>query len=145
MADAFRSGIFAGPAFQGPRNEMSILQGKRVMIVEDELLVAMLIEDILLEQECEVLGPYTNLADALAAANEEVMDMALLDVNLRGEKIYPVARALSVRNVPFLLLSGYGADAIPANEPTWRACAKPFTPEDLLRMLTEQFQAKAVS
>ncbi len=122
---------------------MNILQGKRVMIVEDESLVALMIEDILLEQECEILGPYTNLADALTAAHGETMDVALLDVNLRGVKIYPVARALSDRGVPFLLLSGYGADAVPADEPSWRACAKPFTPEDLIRMLTEQLQTKA--
>eukprot|EP01037_Dinobryon_pediforme_P004336 gene4336-4385_t len=69
--------------------------GKRVMIVEDELLVAMMIEDILLEEDCDVLGPYTNLADALKAAASEAMDLAVLDVNLRGEKIYPVARMLS--------------------------------------------------
>jgi DNA-binding response OmpR family regulator len=122
---------------------MNILQGKRVMIVEDESLVALMIEDILLEQECEILGPYTNLADALTAAHGETMDVALLDVNLRGVKIYPVARALSDRGVPFLLLSGYGADAVPADEPSWRACAKPFTPEDLIRMLIEQLQTKA--
>lgn len=122
---------------------MNILQGKRVMIVEDESLVALMIEDILLEQECEILGPYTNLADALTAAHGETMDVALLDVNLRGVKIYPVARALSDRGVPFLLLSGYGADAVPADEPSWRACAKPFTPQDLIRMLTEQLQTKA--
>jgi DNA-binding response OmpR family regulator len=120
---------------------MKLLQGKRVMVVEDELLVAMMIEDILLEQECEIVGPYTTLADALAAAKDQTMDVALLDVNLHGEKIYPVARALAERGVPFLLLSGYGADAIPADEPSWRACAKPFTPEDLLRMMTEQLQA----
>lgn len=117
---------------------MSTLHGKRVMVVEDELLVAMMIEDILLEQECDVLGPYTNLADALKASTTEQMDLAVLDVNLRGEKIYPVAQMLSDRGVPFLLLSGYGSDAIPQDQPGWRACAKPFTPEDLTRMLCEQ-------
>jgi DNA-binding response OmpR family regulator len=122
---------------------MTSLQGKRVMIVEDELLVAMMIEDILLEQDCDVLGPYTNLADALQAAEAEMMDLAVLDVNLRGEKIYPVARMLSDRGVPFLLLSGYGADAIPADQPNWRACAKPFTPDDLTRLLAEQLESQA--
>jgi DNA-binding response OmpR family regulator len=122
---------------------MNILHGKRVMVVEDELLVAMMIEDILLDEECTVLGPYTNLADALQAATTEQMDLAVLDVNLRGEKIYPVARMLSDRGVPFLLLSGYGADAIPLDQPGWRACAKPFTPEDLTRMLGEQIQESA--
>jgi DNA-binding response OmpR family regulator len=122
---------------------MNSLQGKRVMVVEDELLVAMMIEDILLELDCVVIGPYTNLADALNAAATEQMDLAVLDVNLRGEKIYPVAKTLSDRAVPFLLLSGYGSDAIPADQPHWRACAKPFTPEELTRMLCEQIEAHA--
>ncbi len=117
---------------------MTILQGKRVLVAEDELLVAMMIEDILLDQQCEVLGPYTNIADAMTAARAETMDVAVLDVNLRGEKIYPVAYTLASRGVPFLLLSGYGSDAIPPDEPSWRACAKPFTPDDLTRMLVER-------
>jgi hypothetical protein len=68
------------------------------------------------------------------------MDVAVLDVNLRGEKIYPVTKILSERKIPFLLLSGYGADAIPPDQPSWRACAKPFTPDELTRMLAEQLQ-----
>lgn len=124
---------------------MTVLGGKRVMVVEDELLVAMMIEDILLEQDCVVLGPYTNLADALNAASVETMDLAVLDVNLRGEKIYPVAKMLSDRTIPFLLLSGYGAHAVPSDQPSWRACAKPFTPEELTRMLCEQLEAHALA
>ncbi len=115
----------------------SPLAGRRVMVVEDELLVAMMIEDVLNDHGCTVIGPFSNVADALAAASTQVLDAALLDVNLRGEKIFPVAELLSDRSVPFLLLTGYGNDAVPADRPEWRACCKPFDPDELLRILTE--------
>ena len=109
----------------------------RVMVVEDELLIAMLIEDTLTDAGYEVVGPFSNLTDALRAARETVMDVALLDVNLRGERVYPVAEILESRRIPFLLLSGYGADAIPASRTHWTACSKPFMPGDLKRQLAE--------
>ncbi len=105
------------------------------MVVEDELLVAMLIEDALREQGYDVVGPFTNLPDALAAAGRESADVALLDVNLRGERVYPVAELLEARGIPFLLLSGYGTSAVPPEHADWAACAKPFMPKDLTRQM----------
>lgn len=109
----------------------------RVMIVEDELLVAMLIEDTLTDAGYEVVGPFSNLTDALRAAREAEVDVALLDVNLRGERVYPVAEVLKSRAIPFMLLSGYGREAIPASRSHWAACSKPFMPGDLKRQLAE--------
>jgi DNA-binding NtrC family response regulator len=114
------------------------LQGHTVMVVEDELLVAMLIEETLLDEGCLVVGPFNTVATALAAARDGEMQIAVLDVNLQGERVYPVAEALEARGIPFLLLSGYGADAIPAGHPGWVACAKPFMPDDLLRALSSR-------
>jgi CheY-like chemotaxis protein len=114
------------------------LASKRVLIVEDELLVAMLIEDVLIEQGCEVLGPYSNVPDGLEAARRETFDIAVLDVNLRGEKVFPIAEVLTERGIPFVLLSGYGQDAVPPGRPKWRVCGKPFAPEQLMAALTEQ-------
>jgi DNA-binding NtrC family response regulator len=114
------------------------LHGHTVMVVEDELLVAMLIEETLLDEGCVVVGPFNTVATALAAARDSDMQIAVLDVNLQGERVYPVAEALEARGIPFLLLSGYGADAIPAGHPRWVACAKPFMPDDLLRALSNQ-------
>ena len=108
---------------------------RRVMVVEDELLVAMLIEDTLVEYGYDVVGPFSNVADALVAAREERIDLALLDVNLRGERVYPVAELLERRGIPFLLLSGYGTDAIPAARAHWKACSKPFMPGELTRRM----------
>lgn len=114
------------------------MAGRRVMIVEDELLIAMLIEDTLAEQECVVIGPFASVSDALEAARTETLDLAVLDVNLRGEKVYPVAEVLAERGVPFVLLSGYGKDAVPDDRPRWRTCTKPFDPRDLVAILAEQ-------
>ena len=110
----------------------------RVMVVEDELLIAMLIEDTLLDQGSIIVGPFTTVPEALQAAQDLPIDVAVLDVNLRGEKVYPVADALQARGVPFLLLSGYGDDAIPPNRPDWQACSKPFETGDLIARLAEQ-------
>jgi len=91
----------------------AILAGKRVLIVEDELLVALLIEDFLVEMGCSPLGPCGNVAKALHAVRTETFDLAVLDVNLAGEKVYPVAEMLTGRQIPFVFLSGYGEEAIP--------------------------------
>ena len=117
------------------------LTGRRVLLVEDEPLVGMLIEELLLDEGCIVLGPYATLAEALAAAQAEDFDVALLDVNLRGEKIYPVAEIVEARGIPFLLLTGYGPDAIPHDRPNWHACSKPFEVDVLLRLLVERLEA----
>jgi CheY-like chemotaxis protein len=115
-----------------------VLSGKRILVVEDELLVAMMIEDILLEQNCSVIGPFSNLTDALAAAQTASFDAAVLDVNLHGQKSYPVGEILAARKIPFFLLSGYGEAALPEDHPEWRTCNKPFTAAELIQALAEQ-------
>ncbi len=101
-------------------------------------MIATLIEETLTEQLCTIVGPCNSVDEAFAAARRGGFDVALLDVNLRGEKIYPVAEYLAERNVPFMLLTGYGSDAIPAGRPHWQACSKPFTARGLAAMLAEQ-------
>lgn len=113
-----------------------VLVGKRVLIVEDEMLVAILIEDFLADLGCTTVGPCGSVAIALDAARTEVFDLAVLDVNLGGEMVYPVAELLAERHIPFLFLSGYGDDAIPADHRDWRVCAKPFRGDDLACMLS---------
>ena len=116
----------------------SALSGLRVLLVEDELLVAMLIEDLLLDQGCIVVGPLSRVPDALVTARHEALDLAVLDVNVAGEKAYPVADVLDARRIPFLFVSGYGQSAIPANRPGWSACPKPFQSAKLISMLLTQ-------
>ena len=112
------------------------LAGVRVLVVEDELLVAMLIEETLVDHGCKVIGPFNTLGTALSAARDAQADVALLDVNLRGERVYPVAELLEGRRIPFLLLSGYGNEAVPAEHPLWVSCSKPFLPTELLRAMS---------
>jgi CheY-like chemotaxis protein len=98
--------------------------------------VALLIEDMLTDLGCTVLGPFNTVAKALRAALMEGFDLALLDVNIAGEKVYPVADALAARHIPFLFLSGYGETAIPPGHPDWKVCNKPFKGNVLAGMLS---------
>ena len=115
----------------------SALVGKRVLIVEDEMLIALLIEDFLIEFGCSPTGPYGSVAQALDAIRDEQVDMAVLDVNLGGEMVYPVAEMLEGLHIPFLFLSGYGQEALRPGDTHWRVCTKPFTAKDLANMMSE--------
>jgi CheY-like chemotaxis protein len=111
------------------------MQGKRVLVVEDESLVAMLVEDLLAELGCTVSGSPATVADALAAVAGGGFDVALLDVNLAGERVDPVADALVACQVPFAFASGYGAAGVPAAHADAPIIAKPFRLQDLAQAL----------
>lgn len=110
----------------------AVVPGTRILVVEDEIMIAMLLEEILSDAGYTVVGPYSRLADALVAAQTLPCEAALLDVNLGGEKVFPAAEALEHRHVPFLLLSGYGDKAIPSDHPNWHSLEKPFKERELL-------------
>jgi CheY-like chemotaxis protein len=120
------------------------LAGKRILIVEDELLVALMIEDFLIDFGCTTIGPCGTVETALQAVETAALDFALLDVNLSGERVYPVAEALAERHIPFLFLSGYGDEAIPPGHTDWKVCAKPFKGKDLAGMLCAAMVSTAV-
>lgn len=84
---------------------------RRVLVLDDEMLVAMMLEDMLADLDYEVVGPFATLEDGLEAANAESLDGAIIDLNLgRGVFSTPVAEVLRERGVPFLLATGYGAN-----------------------------------
>src|SRR5215472_1646610 len=112
------------------------LEGVRVLVVEDEYFVAILIEEILESAGCVVRGPIPRLREALDAVDHDEYDAAVLDVNLAGERINPVADALSERNVPFLFLTGYGANALPSEYAERPHICKPFRMAELLGVLS---------
>jgi CheY-like chemotaxis protein len=85
------------------------LSGRRILVVEDEPVVALMIEDMLTSMGATVIGPASNLPEALALAHGEAIDAALLDVNLNGEDGRQVAVVLKARGVPFVFATGYGA------------------------------------
>lgn len=102
-----------------------------VLIVEDESLIAMLIEDHLVELGYEAWPAVSTVADALRALEAHAPDLALLDVNLGGTMSFPVADALRSRGIPFLFLTGYGRAGIPAEYADCRVLQKPFRRADL--------------
>ncbi len=108
------------------------LDGRRILVVEDESLVAMLIETILEDMGCAVVGPASSVDEALTlVTNEATIDGALLDVNVAGREVFPVADALKARGVPFVFSTGYGEGGLPDH---WRGQAtiqKPFTEQTI--------------
>jgi PAS domain S-box-containing protein len=85
---------------------------RRVFLVEDETLVAMMIQDTLRETGVDVVGPYSRVAEAIKAAKAGGFDVAVLDVNLDGEPVYELAELLAARGVPFVFMTGYGRESI---------------------------------
>lgn len=106
------------------------------------MLVSLLIEDALTDSECVIVGPYDRVPAALEAARTLELDAAVLDVNLAGTMVYPIAELLSARGIPFLLLSGYGPGAVPIEHASWPVCSKPFKVEQFTTMLAEQIAAR---
>jgi CheY-like chemotaxis protein len=89
------------------------LRGLRVLVLEDETIVLLMIEDLLDDLGCRVVGPAATVPEALALAEAGGFDAALLDLNLgRGETSYPVADMLAARQVPFAFVTGYSADVL---------------------------------
>jgi CheY-like chemotaxis protein len=89
------------------------LRGLRILVVEDEFLVSLDLEAMLRELGGEVIGPFASLVRATAVARAELLDVALLDVNVGGRLVTPVADALAERAIPFVFCTGYDAASLP--------------------------------
>ena len=85
---------------------------RRVLLVEDEIFVVWLVEDMLADLGCAVVGPASSVNQALAMIDAEAIDAAVLDVNLNGQMSYPIADALAARGVPFVFSTGYDKDTL---------------------------------
>jgi DNA-binding response OmpR family regulator len=107
----------------------------RVLLVEDETLVAMMLEEILQELGCEVVGPVGRIDAARAAIEDDGLDCALLDINLHGQPAYPLAELLTEHAVPFGFVTGYGDGGVPAKFGAHPVLQKPFNNHDLAAML----------
>jgi CheY-like chemotaxis protein len=114
---------------------MATLAGRRILLVEDELLVAMMLEDVLRGEGCVLVGPVGRVEAALTAAREERLDAAILDVNLAGVRVDPIARALAERKIPFVFTTGYDRGMLPAEHANRPTLAKPFKPAQLVEAL----------
>jgi CheY-like chemotaxis protein len=113
-----------------------MLSGRRLLVVEDEMLVLLMIEDMLADLGCESVTAAATIDKALALIEGHVFDAAMLDMNLNGYHSLNVADALAARGVPFVYCTGnngHGMRVDPANTPVLR---KPFSFEELTAILT---------
>jgi len=113
------------------------LAGRRLLVVEDEMFVAMLIEDVLNGAGCKVIGPAASVAEALRLARGAALDGAVLDVNLGSEMVYPVADALRLANVPYVFVTGYGAGSLSEGHRGHPTIQKPFNPDGFAEELVK--------
>lgn len=116
---------------------------RRVLVVEDEVLIGMLLEDMLGDLGFQVFAMASNIEQAKELAREAPVDLAILDVNLNGQEVFPVAEILAGRGIPFLFATGYGERGLPLafqNRPTLQ---KPFHQEALERQVTTLFPGTA--
>jgi len=118
-------------------SETRSFAGLRVLVVEDEMMVSMLIEDMLTDLGCTVVGPASRLDEAIALANENGLDCAVLDVNLGGQPIFPLADLLRERGRPFAFATGYGDAGLRDVDRGSPVLQKPFREGDLARVLGE--------
>jgi CheY-like chemotaxis protein len=115
----------------------SSFSGFRILVVEDEMIVVWILEDMLTELGCTIVGPVSRVNRALTVMEVEAFDAALLDINLNGEKSYPIANALAAKGTPFAFSSGYNKDTLPAKYQVFPMLQKPFNLSSLSAMLTE--------
>lgn len=105
----------------------------RILIVEDEFLPALILEEELRSAGWETLGPFSNLSEARSASLTNQFDIAVLDINLNGELVYPLASDLAARGIPFIFLSGYIGRDLPEHFRNHPRLSKPPDPIVLKR------------
>ncbi len=126
-------------------NGPSDLGGLRVLLVEDNLLLAEVIADALATYGCVVVGPAPDVESGLQLAREAQFDGALLDINLFGDFCFPIAAVLTERKIPFLFLTGYdNSRLIPPEFRSARRLSKPIDPDALSSAISEHFRAPSV-
>jgi CheY-like chemotaxis protein len=113
----------------------SLLSGARILVVEDEWMVQLLLKELLNEYGCEIVGPANRVAKANKLASVEALDGALLDLNVAGETVYAVAKTLSDRDIPFVFVTGYAAEWISESYRKFPALQKPIHSDKLKQLL----------
>jgi PAS domain S-box-containing protein len=124
--------IAARPSLLAAPDQRRTLEGKRILIIEDEPLVSMEMESDLEAAGCEVIGPAATLEEAKTLVDDSDYDAALLDVNLKGQPVDELATLLTKKNCPFAFVTGYGRDALPSGFRGAIVLGKPFSADQLL-------------
>ena len=115
--------------------------GRRIFVVEDEFLIRMLLEDMLTDLGYELVGVAGRVDEAAEMAQTKEFDLAILDVNLDGQDVYPVADLIGKRGLPFMFVTGYGGRGLPDNYRNRPTLQKPFQLDELKRMLAQLLPA----
>jgi DNA-binding LytR/AlgR family response regulator len=118
--------------------------GRRVLVAEDEFLLALEVEDTLRRAGYEVVGPAATAAEAERLAREQALDAAVLDVDLRDDVVFAAADALALRGVPFVFLTGYGPASLPGRLRGRVVLDKPYAVERLPTALAEAAREQRV-
>ena len=116
-----------------------LLSGRRVLVVEDEVMILMMIEDMLSDLGCTAVVAAATIAKALAFVAEQEFDAVMLDLNLNGNSTYEVADVLIARGVPFFFSTGNNLHGIKEEYRDQRILRKPFTSDDLERVFKQLF------
>jgi PAS domain S-box-containing protein len=119
------------------------VSGNRIMVVEDEALVALALRESLDEMGFSVLGPFNRISEAMVALRNNRVDAAVLDVNLGGELIYPLADVLAADRVPFVFITGYGAEEIEPRYAKVPILQKPIEPGALQSVFAQPHRAES--
>ncbi len=115
----------------------------RVLVVEDEMMISMLLEDMLGELGYETVGPASRLESALDMARDADVQAAILDVNLHGRPTWPVAEILRERGIPFMFATGYGAEGLAERYRSAPVLSKPFLRDELGRAMSSAIAAQS--
>lgn len=121
------------------------LRGRRILIVEDEMMISMMLEDMVADLGGTVAAVVTNPAQAFRVLKEEALDAAILDVNLDGQNSYGIAALLMERGTPFLFSTGYGATTLDEPYRSRRVLQKPFKREELAEAMADILGTDAVT
>ncbi|WP_322867950.1 response regulator [Aquicoccus sp. G2-2] len=121
------------------------IRGSKVLVVEDEVLIFMMLEDMLSDLGATVAGHATGVAEGVSLVERGGFDVAILDLNLNGTKVFPVAEALQTRGLPFLFTSGYGSAALDGRFADQTCIDKPYQVADISRALSKALSEKVDS
>ncbi|HVM21781.1 MAG TPA: response regulator [Sphingomicrobium sp.] len=118
------------------------LAGRRILVVEDSPVVAPFTVDLLEELGCTVVGPAPNMAAARECIEAGAFDAAMMDIHIRGERVFALCEALAAKDVPFIFTSGYADSGMPDKWQDRPRLQKPYTIDQVEEALSALFPAR---
>jgi DNA-binding response OmpR family regulator len=129
----------------GPSSMLARERKHRILVVEDEAMISMLLEDMVLDCGGEIVGPAAKFDDALELARKAEFGVAVLDLNLNGTLSYPIAEVIRERGIPVIFATGYGTDGLPGRFGDCPTLQKPFSQQDFAEAVAAACRESAAS